>query len=115
VKHGYTEDWEKKIPTDIAVGIDTTQPHLLERRSEWNKPTPEPWALPTEIWRETIERLQRCGNILDKIKKGEICQINDFITYNLDIRSFAADLIGKTENPHIVRHFYKALARNNDS
>jgi NADPH-dependent 7-cyano-7-deazaguanine reductase QueF-like protein len=109
VKHGYTEDWEKKIPTDIAVGIDTTQPHLLERRSEWNKPTPEPWALPTEIWRETIERLQRCGNILDKIKKGEICQINDFITYNLDIRSFAADLIGKTENPHIVRHFYKAL------
>src|SRR5574344_1575302 len=109
VKHGYTDDWENKIPADIAVGIDTTQPHLLERRSEWNKPTPEPWALPTEIWRETIERLQRCGNILDKIKKGEICQINDFITYNLDIRSFAADLIGKTQNSHIVRHFYKAL------
>lgn len=109
VKHGYTDDWENKIPADIAEGIDTTQPHLLERRSEWNKPTPEPWALPTEIWRETIERLQRCGNILDKIKKGVICQINDFITYNLDIRNFAADLIGKTQNPHIVRHFYKAL------
>ena len=109
VKHGYSDDWENKIPADIAVGIDTTQPHLLERRSEWNKPTPEPWALPTEIWRETIERLQRCGNILDKIKKGVICQINDFITYNLDVRSFAADLIGRTRNPHIIRHFYKAL------
>ena len=109
VKHGYTDDWETKIPADIAVGIDTIQPHLLERRSEWNKPTPEPWALPTEIWRETIERLQRCGNILNKIKEGEICQINDFITYNLDIRSFAADLIGRTQNPHVVRHFYKAL------
>jgi hypothetical protein len=57
VKHGYTQKTGKrKSQTDIAVGIDTTQPQLLERRSEWNKPTPEPWALPTEIWRETIER-----------------------------------------------------------
>lgn len=109
VKHGYSEKWEKKIPANIAIGIDTTQPNLLERRSEWNKPTIAPWALPTEIWRESIERLQRCGTILDKISHGEIIQINDFITYNLDIRSFATDLIGKTANPHLVNHFYKAL------
>jgi len=109
VKHGYPEKWEKKIPANIAIGIDTTQPNLLERRSEWNKPTIAPWALPTEIWRESIERLQRCGTILDKISHGEIIQINDFITYNLDIRSFATDLIGKTANPHLVNHFYKAL------
>jgi hypothetical protein len=109
VKHGYTDDWTAKIPEEISVGIDTTQPQLLERRSQWNKPTPEPWALPTEIWRESIERLQRCGNIINKIAHGEITQINDFITYNLDIRSFATDLIGQTTNPHLVRHFYKAL------
>ena len=36
-----------------------TQPNLLERRSHWNERTPEEFALPTEIWRETIERLQR--------------------------------------------------------
>ena len=81
----------------------------MERRKEWNRPTPEPWALPTEIWRESIERLQRCGNILGKVEHGEISQINDFITYNLDIRSFATDVIGRTTNPHLVRHFYKAL------
>ncbi|MDD2951545.1 MAG: Eco57I restriction-modification methylase domain-containing protein [Parabacteroides sp.] len=109
VKHGYSDDWAAKIPEDISVGIDTTQPNLLERRKEWNRPTPEPWALPTEIWRESIERLQRCGNILGKIEHGEITQINDFITYNLDIRSFATDVIGRTANPHLVRHFYKAL------
>jgi len=109
VKHGYSDDWASKIPNEIAVGIDTTQPNLLDRRSEWNKPTPEPWALPTEIWRESIERLQRCGNILGKIEHGEITQINDFITYNLDIRSFATDVVGRTDNPHLVRHFYKAL------
>ena len=109
VKHGYTDDWTAKIPKEISVGIDTTQPRLLERRSQWNKPTPEPWALPTEIWRESIERLQRCSNIINKIAHGEITQINDFITYNLDIRSFTTDLIGQTTNPHLVRHFYKAL------
>lgn len=109
VKHGYTDDWAAKIPADISVGIDTTEPNLLERRKEWNRPTPEPWALPTEIWRESIERLQRCGNILGKVEHGEISQINDFITYNLDIRSFATDVIGRTTNPHLVRHFYKAL------
>mgnify|MGYP007042229325 CR=1 FL=1 len=50
-------------------------------------------GIATEIWRETIERLQRCETILEKIQKGEISQINDFITYNLDIRSFVGDLL----------------------
>lgn len=109
VKHGYSSDWTRRIPTDIAVGIDTEKPELLERRAKWNTPTPEPFALPTEIWRETIERLQRCGNILKKIKGGEITEINDFITYNLDIRSFAQDLLVGTQNHKLVSHFYHAL------
>ena len=43
----------KEIPEEIAVGLDTSKPDLLERRKEWNQPTPEAYALPTEIWRET--------------------------------------------------------------
>ena len=70
---------------------------LSELRSEWNRPTPERWGLPTEIWRETIERLQRCEDILHKIEHGEITSINDFITYNLDIRNFAIDLLATAE------------------
>ena len=61
-----------EIPEKIAVGIDTTKPNLLERRSHWNEKTPEAFALPTEIWRETIERLQRYANIKAKIENGEI-------------------------------------------
>lgn len=76
--------------------------------SEWNKPTPEPWALPTEIWRETIERLQRCQSIKAKIAAGEITSINDFITYNLDIRLFAADLLASADQK-FIKHFYEAL------
>lgn len=109
VKIGYSEDWKQLIPENIAIGIDTTTPNLLERRSAWNTKTAEKFALPTEIWRETIERLQRCENILNKIQNGEITHINDFITYNLDIRSFVYDLLHNTDNHLFVLHFYKAL------
>ena len=110
VKQGYTPDWRNRIPENIAIGLDTTKPELLERRKDWNTKTPEPFALPTEIWRETIERLQRCEDILDKIRKGEIVSINDFITYNLDIRQFAADLINADDAPQsFIYNFYDAL------
>lgn len=109
VKKGYSEDWQQLIPENISIGIDTTTPNLLERRSAWNSKTAEKFALPTEIWRETIERLQRCESILNKIQNGEITHINDFITYNLDIRSFAYDLLHNTNDHLLVLHFYKAL------
>ena len=105
VKHGH----EEPIPEHIAVGIDTTKPNLLERRSRWNERTPEPWNLPTEIWRETVERLQRYENIRQKIEGGEIKEINDFITYNLDIRNFVYDYLQNTEDHLFVKHFYSAL------
>ena len=100
-----------EIPEEIAVGIDTTKPNLLERRSRWNEKTPEAFALPTEIWRETIERLQRYANIKAKIENGEITEINDFITYNLDIRQFVQDLLAQTDDHLFVKHFYAQLRK----
>ena len=100
-----------EIPEDIKVGLDTTKPNLLERRSHWNEKTPEAFALPTEIWRETIERLQRYESIKQKIENGEITEINDFITYNLDIRQFVQDLLAQTEDHLLVKHFYAQLRK----
>ena len=99
------------IPEHIAIGIDTTKPNLLERRSRWNERTPEEWALPTEIWRETVERLQRYTSIKKMIEKGEIHEINDFITYNLDIRQFVQDFLAKTNDHLFVKHFYHELQK----
>lgn len=102
---------DEKIPEEIAIGVDTTKPNLLERRSHWNEKTPEALALPTEIWRETIERLQRYKSIKEKIINGEIIEINDFITYNLDIRQFVQDLLAKTDDHLLVKHFYAQLQK----
>ena len=109
VKKGYSEDWRNQIPDNISIGIDTSSPKLLERRKDWNTKTSEDFALPTEIWRETVERLQRCESILGKIRRGEISNINDFITYNLDIREFVKDLLDNTDDHTFILHFYKAL------
>ena len=100
---------DQPIPEEIAIGLDTTKPNLLERRTRWNERTPEPLALPTEIWRETIERLKRYRNIKTKIEKGEITEINEFITYNLDIRQFVADYLAHTQNHLFIEYFYDAL------
>ncbi|MCM1491488.1 MAG: SAM-dependent methyltransferase [Muribaculum sp.] len=125
VKHGYDEFDE--IPENIRKGIITESMRheyselpvgklpanhvpLAELRKDWNTRTPERWGLPTEIWRETIERLQRCGTIIEKISKGEITSINDFITYNLDIRQFAQDILAKADH-HFAGWFYHALQK----
>ena len=100
-----------EIPEEIAAGIDTTKPNLLERRSHWNERTLEAFALPTEIWRETIERLQRYASIKTKIENGDITEINDFITYNLDIRQFVQDLLAQTDDHLFVKHFYAQLRK----
>lgn len=109
VLKGYSPDWQTLIPEDIAVGLDTTAPGLLERRAHWNRRTPEEFALPTEIWRETIERFKRCDELRTRIAGGEILSINDFITYNLDIRSFVYDLVDRADDHAFMRHFYDAL------
>ena len=111
VKRGHTADWQQHIPADIAIGIDTSKPDLLERRRQWNRPAEAPFALPTEIWRETVERLLRCDSLAAKIRGGEITHINDFITLNLDIRSFAYDLLANTVDHRLVANFYHALQR----
>lgn len=109
VKKGHTSDWQNRIPDYIRQGIDTQSGNLLERRNRWNEKTFEQFALPTEIWRETVERLQRCDSLISKISGGEITCINDFITYNLDIRQFVEDVIRTTDDHLFVEHFYEAL------
>lgn len=101
---------ELPLPKEIEIGIDKTKPNLLERRKEWNKSAPEEYALPTEIWREVVDRRKRYIEIKEKIEKGEITHINDLITYNLNIRQFTQDIIDNHSDPDFIRQFYEALS-----
>jgi hypothetical protein len=100
---------ELPLPEEIETGINTTLPNLRERRAAWNKSAPVEYALPTEIWREVVARRQRYAEVRAKIDNGEISTINDFITYNLNIRQFAQDVVENTNDPEFLKAFYKAL------
>ena len=96
---------ELPLPDEIAVGIKD-----VSRRAEWNKPAPSEYALPTEIWREIVARRQRYEEIWTKMVEGEVRSINDLITYNLDIRQFANDVIENCEGPELLRAIYYTIA-----
>jgi hypothetical protein len=100
VKKGVSEP----LPKEIEQGIND-----VSKRSEWNKPATINYALPTEIWREVVDRRNRYTEVKCKIDKGDIQHINDFITYNLNIRQFAQDVVENTNDPELLKHFYKAL------
>ncbi len=99
----------RELPPEIETGVDTTKPNLIERRKEWNKPATPEYGLPTEIWREVVERRQRYFEIREKIENGEIRDINAFITYNLNITQFAQDAVEFYEGSDFINSFYKAI------
>ena len=96
---------ELDLPEEIAAGIDD----IPKRNDCWNTLASEEYALPTEIWRETVARQQRCKVVQAKLAKGEVHDINDLITYNLNIRQFAQDVIENCEGPDLLRAFWKAI------
>ena len=106
VKKGiYDADGEKRdLPPEIAIGIDD-----VSKRTDWNTLADSDYALPTEIWRETVARKQRYETVHAKLSNGEVNDINDLITYNLDIRQFAQDVIESCEGPELLRAFWRAI------
>jgi len=116
VKYGIDPDdiWGD-LPDDIIEGLDANQKDLVDKRRCWNRPAPAEVALPTEIWREVIERRQRYLEVKTKIERGEIISINDFITYNLNIRQFTRDIIEDCEDSDFLLHFYKSMAGDGKS
>ena len=97
------------LPDYIEVGMDTAAPDLLARRARWNEPADAEYALPTEIWREVVERRKRYQEIVEKIKDGTIATVQDFITYNLDICAFAQDVIDTVDDPQFIRVVYTII------
>lgn len=97
-------------PPEIANGLDAQAPDLLARRKPWNKRADDAVSLPTEIWRETIARHQRTREVRAKLAAGELEEVGDLITWNLNIRQFAQDLIEGCTDVALLKSFWFNLA-----
>ena len=93
-----------ELREDIAAGLDD-----VSQRAGWNRPAPEEYALPTETWREVVARRRRYQEVRDKLSAGEVSDINDLITLNLDAEQFALNVIVQSEGPELLRAFWHAL------
>ncbi|PIY48822.1 MAG: SAM-dependent methyltransferase [Armatimonadetes bacterium CG_4_10_14_3_um_filter_59_10] len=116
VRHGASEP----LPEKIAAGLNPPTLHqpvgdgpvqTLELRQGWNKVAPQAHALRTETWREVIARRKRYEEIRARLAAGEVRDINDLITLNLDIRQFAQDVIENCEGPELLRAFWHTIEK----
>src|SRR5205085_4142910 len=115
VKHGITVDARDNpsrqlsepfaLPPIIAAGLDH-----VSKRTEWNKTASAECGLPTETWREVGARRKRYEEVRAKLVAGEVTQINELITLNLDIRQFAQDVLATYEGSDLIAAFYRAIA-----
>jgi len=108
VRHGVVDEQGSviELPKEIQAGVKN-----VAKRDGWNRRATDPYALPTETWREHVARRQRCLEIREKLRKGEVHQINDLITLNLDIWQFARDAIINSEGPELLRAFWHAIEK----
>ena len=97
-------DARLELPEEIAAGIGG-----VAQRGGWNRPAPDNYAVPTETWREVVARRQRYAEVRSKLAAGEVQDVNDLITLNLDIEQFAKDVIAQSEGPELLRAFWHAM------
>ena len=58
-----------------------------------------------------VARRARYNEVYAKLSNGEIHEVNDLITYNLNIRQFAQDAIENCEGPELLRSFWSAITQ----
>jgi hypothetical protein len=99
-----TKGVEISLPKIIEAGIKD-----LSKRGSWNKLADEEYRLPTETWREVHARRQRYEEVRKKLAAGEVREVNDFLTLNLDLRQFAQDVIQNSEGPDLLMALWNAI------
>jgi hypothetical protein len=110
------ENPDRYIYESVKKGVAIPLPKLIDagikdmsKRGGWNKLAEEEYRLPTETWREVVARRQRYEEVRKKLADGEVREVNDFITLNLDLRQFAQDVIQNCEDPDLLRAFWKSI------
>ncbi len=103
---------ETELPDFVQKGMRDPKARMHDKRYNLRQASrDDPIRLVTETWREYVARRTRCLEIRDKLRKGEVHEINDLITLNLDIWQFARDAIVNAEDPELLRAFWHAIRK----
>lgn len=105
---------ESALPDFVQTGMKDPKARMFDKRynlgeAVFHTATGERGTLPTETWREYVERRTRCLAVRDKLAKGEVKCADDLITLNLDIRQFMQDVIDTATSPDLLRAVWQAI------
>ena len=97
---------ELALPSEIEEGLQD-----VSRRNIWNRLALDAYALPSETWREVIERRQHYQQMRIKLESDTPLCIDELIIYNLDICQFAQDIIERCEDHKLLQAFYESILK----
>jgi hypothetical protein len=102
------------LPDFVQSGMQDAKARMVERRYNageaiFHTTTGERGTLPTETWREFVDRRTRCLHLREKLAKGEVKSTDDLITLNLDIRQFMQDVIDTATSPDLLRAVWQSI------
>lgn len=115
IENFLSEDYNDYFYDEAKFGSNHPIPDIISKGREklrfrryWNNQADEAYGLPTESWREVVHRRVRYEGVVSKLSKGQI-SLEDFVTYNLDIRKFTEGFIYSCKDIEIVRQLYNRL------
>ncbi|MFC7411142.1 Eco57I restriction-modification methylase domain-containing protein [Hydrogenophaga atypica] len=106
------------LPDFVQMGMNDPKARMFERRYNLEEAVfhvaasngqTQRGTLPTETWREYVERRTRCLAVRDRLASGEVKSADDLITLNLDIRQFMQDVIDTCTSPDLLRAVWQAI------
>ncbi len=107
------------LPDFVQTGMNDPKARMFERRYNLGEAVfhvaasngqTQRGTLPTETWREYVERRTRCLDVRNKLASGVVKSADDLITLNLDIRQFMQDVIDTCTSPDLLRAVWQAIA-----
>jgi hypothetical protein len=106
---------EEQLPEFVQKGMHDPEARMFDKRynlgqADLNDAEGNPLTLPTETWREYITRRQRYHSLKAKLSAGQVQNVADLITHNLNLRQFAQDVLDSAEGADLVRSYWKALS-----
>lgn len=105
---------ESALPDFVQIGMKDAKARMFERRynlgeAVFHTATGERGTLPTETWREYVERRVRCLAVREKLADGKVRSAEDLITLNLDIRQFMQDVVDNCNSTDLLRAVWQAI------
>ncbi len=105
---------EAALPDFVQADMKDAKARMFDKRynlgeAHFSTATAERGTLPTETWREYVERRQRCLAIRDNMVAGAVRSTDDLVSLNLNIRQFMQDLVETSTSPDLLRAVWQGI------